>query len=66
MSRSIKRVPIVKDSPKGRKAFKNLANKKVRRCNEVPNGCGYKQVSESWDITDYKIFNPDAKNILRK
>jgi hypothetical protein len=52
MSRSRKKSPIVKDP--ANKGMKRLANKKVRRTNNIPSGKAYKKVFESWDISDYR------------
>lgn len=53
MSRSVKKHPVVKDGDSG--VFgKKLANKKVRRTEDVPmKGKGYRKIFESWDIHDY-------------
>jgi hypothetical protein len=53
MSRSFKHVPGWTDrSPWAKK----MANKRVRKMNEVPNGKSYKKAYESWDIHDYKTL----------
>jgi hypothetical protein len=36
--------------------FKKLANKKVRRTPELPNGKSYKKIFESYDISDFKCL----------
>lgn len=57
MSRSYKKVPIVKDNPKSSKWYKNQANRKVRRGNfDFPKKSkSYRKCYESWDIHDYII-----------
>ena len=35
---------------------KKLANKKVRKTEELPNGKSYKKVFESWNIHDFKCL----------
>lgn len=53
MSRSIKKNPVVKDGDSGTFG-KKLANKKVRRTDDVPmKGKGYRKVFNSWEIHDY-------------
>ena len=56
MSRSFKKTyktdPCVKDSAS--KLSKRLANKKVRRTKDIPNGGSYKKCYDSYDISDYK------------
>lgn len=54
MSRSYKKVPIIKIAPKDGTEEKKFANKKVRRCKEtIPNGKAYRKLFQSWDIHDY-------------
>lgn len=51
MSRSYKKVPIIKD----RNPYcKKCANKKVRK-EEIDDGSNYKKVYESYNICDYKF-----------
>lgn len=50
MSRSYKKRPIVKDRNKG---MKNIANRKIRNSNDIPNGKSYKKYFCSYDISDY-------------
>lgn len=53
MSRSRKKVPIVKDRYSG-KWSKRQANKKVRKEQEISiRGKDYKKIYESWNIHDY-------------
>ena len=53
VSRSVKKNPVVKDYDSG--SFgKRLANKRVRRTEEVPmKGKGYRKIFESYNIHDY-------------
>jgi len=52
MSRSCKKVPIIKYGGYG-KYGKHLANKRVRHI-ELSDGNNYRRFYESWDIHDYK------------
>jgi len=56
MSRSYKKTPIAKDNKRGRKYFKRLANKKVRKTKNISNGKEYKKVFNTWDIYDYVSY----------
>ena len=57
MSRSYKKHAWVTDGgTPGTKFAKRMANKKVRRTKNIPNGSSYKQVYETYDIRDYKYF----------
>lgn len=57
MSRSYKSVPVIKDNKYGRKKAKRLANKAVRKSDEVAGkGNIHKKVSCSYDICDYKSY----------
>jgi hypothetical protein len=54
MSRSYKKVPVVKIAPKDGTDEKKFANRKVRRCKEViADGKAYRKLFQSWDIHDY-------------
>lgn len=56
MSRSYKKVPIVKDNRRGRKFAKRKANKKVKnhlKNNDLANGSSYRKVYNPWDIYDW-------------
>jgi len=63
MSRSMKKVPIIKSGGYG-KYGKHLANKKVRKFNYIANGNNYRKLFESWDIFDYKsnLYKLDKKD----
>lgn len=52
MSRSYKRKPITKDKNKG---MKSLANRKVRKQFDIPNGKSYKKCFQSYDICDWFV-----------
>jgi len=69
MSRS-KRKPIVKDGQKDRtgdkKVKKRRAARAVRAEDEVADGSQYKKVSNSWDICDWKFFDPKNPKAERK
>lgn len=63
MSRSY-RVPYVVDSygsPRKRKA-KNYANRVVRHKKDVPSGKAYRKFSCSYDICDYKWYEPVVRD----
>lgn len=48
---------------------KRLANKRVRRTKDVPNGSAYKKLFESWDICDdspHLIESTDDPALRRK
>lgn len=52
MSRSHKKNPIIKDKT----GMKKYANRKVRRYKkEIPNGTSYKQLFNSYDISDFSF-----------
>ena len=51
MSRSFKKVPIIKDGT-CKKYGKRYANKKVRHI-DIDSGCAYKKAFESYNICDY-------------
>lgn len=56
MSRSYKKIPIVKVAPKNGTTEKKFANKKVRRYKEaITNGKAYRKLFNSWDIHDYVV-----------
>lgn len=57
MSRSY-RAPWCVDGYKsrgGKRKEKNYANRKVRHTKDIPNDSGYRKVTESWDICDYRF-----------
>ena len=59
MSRSYKKVPIVKDNRRGRKSAKRQANKKVKnhlKNNDLANGSSYRKVYNPWDIYDWITY----------
>lgn len=60
MSRSYKRVPCVRDNERSRVPHrykgKTIANRAVRRNEDISNHGGYRRVYDSWDICDYKFF----------
>lgn len=53
VSRSHKKVPIIKDNKRGRKIAKRLANKKVRNSLNVVNGMNYRKIFETYEIYDF-------------
>ena len=56
MSRSRKKIGIYKD--RGKRDMKRLASKKARRT-DLDDGCSYKRVFNSYDISDWKWFSDD-------
>lgn len=63
MSRSKRKVPIVKDHNSG-KYGKKMANKKVRREKDTLfKGKEYRKVYPSWDIHDYISYYPKEEAI---
>ena len=61
MSKSIKKIPIVKESGKSKKKDKALANRTVRRKlnnpeYDVADGKAYKKEFESYKIVDYICY----------
>jgi hypothetical protein len=68
MSRSRKKIPIVKDYGRNSTSFyKKEASKKVRRYRGIiPDGCFYKKMYSSWDIFDYICYWPESKKAYRK
>jgi len=63
MSRSYKKMPVVKDSScKGStfKSGKQIANRAVRKQKDIPNGGSYKKVYCSWNISDWRFMKTEA------
>lgn len=65
VSRSYKHVPCARDSERSRvpnryKA-KTIANRAVRRNENISNHSGYRKAYESWDICDYKFFKTEEQ-----
>ena len=58
MSRSYRRNGFIKQNSS--KVWKRFANKRVRRCKDVPNGMGYRKVFNSWSICDQGACQFDA------
>lgn len=56
MGKSYKKSPVCKDNNHAKKRMKQLANKKVRKTNNVPNGNSYKKNFCSYDIVDYRFY----------
>lgn len=67
MSRS-RRKPWVKDGYKrpGKKIPKRTANHKVRKTESIANGKAYKKVYDSWNICDYRWYEPNNDKLKRK
>lgn len=56
MSRNYKRYCVSKD--KNSQFGKNQASRAVRRFKNIPNGNTYKKYYCSWNICEYRIFEP--------
>lgn len=54
MSRSYKKIPLTKDSGKGKRFQKRKANKAVRKTGDLQDGGSFKKCSCSYDICDWK------------
>jgi len=55
MSRSYKKTPWATDGRNGRKSWKRIANKTIRKYkNEIKKGKAYKKLYCSYNIHDYK------------
>lgn len=62
MSRSYKRAPVCKDQ--ATRFAKRLASKAVRRYKDaLPNGKHYRKVFCSWNICDFRFYEPLQKAI---
>jgi hypothetical protein len=59
MSRSHKRTPVYKDGGRNGKFLKRQANRKVRKTKEVGGKSkNYRKLYESWNISDYRFYEP--------
>jgi hypothetical protein len=59
MSRSRKKHPVIRDCTPG---AKKIANRRVRRTLDIPNGKSYRKVFCSWDIHDWRFrWNPKPR-----
>lgn len=57
MSRTYKK-PVLTGYTKERRYQKRLASKKVRRVkDELPDGCSYKKLYDSYNICEFKIMS---------
>jgi len=50
---------------KWRRIAKRKAEKRVRQSSEAVSGMYYKRISNSWDICDFKFFDPDCEKSWR-
>lgn len=67
MSRSKKSRAILTQDKKDKKKYKRLANKRVRKTEDLSDGKVYKEVSQSWDICDWKIdYTGDEQEDIAK
>ena len=66
MSRSYKKFPLWKDNGPGSAWSKRVANKKVRRTFDIPNGRAYKKVYDTYNIHDYFSYYPFKKWMKRE
>lgn len=68
MSRSYRK-PIWTEgmkSPGLRKSRRRLANRRVRESEDVGSGANFKRISNSWDICDFKFYDPNNRKVRRK
>ena len=67
MSKS-KRAPWWTCGYKGlyRRFAKRQANKRIRKLKELWNGMVYKRFYSSYDICDYKFYDPENEKVRRK
>ncbi len=67
MSRS-KRKPMLTDGygTKHKHVTKRRANRAVRKAKEVSDGKAYRKEYNSWDIVDWKFWDPKNKKASRK
>lgn len=63
MSRSFKKIAIIKDQVTWMKRY---ANKKVRRTPNIPNGKAYRKLFDSWDICDYKFMYFSKQELIEQ
>lgn len=63
MSRSYRKTPIYKEGYGSNrvKVMKQVANRKVRKCKDVPNYKAFKKYFTSWEIHDFKCFYPEYR-----
>ncbi len=52
MSRSYKKFPAIKDNSNS-KDGKRIANKRIRKYENIPSGKSYKKYYPSWNISDF-------------
>lgn len=64
MSRSFKHNPVRKEVRK--KFNKRIANKKVRKSLDIPDGRSYRKVYDTYNISDYRVsyFTKEHKRIF--
>jgi len=53
-------------SPGLRKSRRRQANRRVRKAKNVPDIGGFKKISNSWDICDYKFYDAKSSKVRRK
>lgn len=56
MSRSHKKVPVIKDEQHNKRKTKRRASKAVRRDWKVSDGGSYKKLFDSWEINDWRSW----------
>lgn len=69
MSRSYRKPWLTEgqDIPGLRKSRRRLANRRVRReTKDLTSGANFKKHSQSWDIIDYKFYDPKSSKVRRK
>lgn len=70
MSRSFKRIPIIKDAPSSKrgtcvKKAKRYASKKVRRAHDISDGAEYKKLECSYNIHDNYSYSNSLSHFLK-
>jgi hypothetical protein len=65
MSNSVRQPYWTEGYGSKRKLRKRRANKKVRK-SDVASGGAYKKVYDSWDICDYRTYDPESERVRRK
>lgn len=70
MSRSFKKVPILKFAPTSKKAHvawaKRQANRKVRKTKNLDSGKAYTRVYDQYNIHDCINWYPEDEKVFRK
>lgn len=65
MSRSYRK-PYITQESSAKKFFKKAYNQSVRRQEEIPDGNAYRKMYSSYNITDYRFYEPNDRKARRK